>query len=302
MSQIGRRRFVRLKSSRVRAVAAIAAVALLGWVVDNAAAETPVERGAYLVTTIGACGNCHSPRNAAQHVAAGMELSGGFTFDDDVGRVVGPNITPDKEVGIGAWTEMQIVTALRDGARPDGTIIGPPMPIPVYKKLSDDDAAAIAAYLLSLKPIHLSAARTQYKIPLPPSYGPPVTHAEAPTVGDRVAYGGYLATFGHCVLCHTAPGDGQPFDMSRAFAGGRELPEITKPGAVTVSRNITPDPEQGIGRWSDVQIKRALTACVRPDGTQLSHTMPCDWYAKLKPTDLDAIVAFLRTIPSIKAP
>jgi mono/diheme cytochrome c family protein len=282
--------------------AAIGGLALLSFAVGNAVAETAVERGAYLVTTIGACGNCHSPRNAANDVAAGMELSGGFTFDEDVGRVVGPNITPSKEVGIGAWTETQIVTALRDGTRPDGTIIGPPMPIPVYQKLSDDDAAAIAGYLLSLKPIHLSVARTQYKIALPPSYGPPVTHVEAPARSDKVAYGGYLAVFGHCVLCHTAPGGGQPFDMSRAFAGGRELPEVARPGSVTVSRNITPDPEQGIGRWSDAQIKHAMIACVRADGTQLSRTMPCDWYAKLKPADLDAIVAFLHTIPPIKTP
>jgi mono/diheme cytochrome c family protein len=231
-----------------------------------------------------------------------MELSGGFTFDEDTGRVVGPNITPGREVGIGAWTEAQIITALHDGKRPDGTIIGPPMPIAVYQRLSDDDAAAVAAYLLSLKPVHLSVAHTQYKIPLPPDYGSPVTHVEAPARSDKIAYGGYLATFGHCVLCHTAPGGGNPFDMSRAFAGGRELPEVANPGAVTVSRNITNDLEHGIGKWSAPQIKHAMTACIRPDGTQLSRTMPCDWYAKLTPGDLDAIVAFLRTVPPIKTP
>jgi len=105
-----------------------------------AKAETAVERGAYLVTTIGACGNCHSPRDATGRILPGTELSGGFSFDDAVGRVVGPNITPDHETGIGAWTDSQIITALREGHRPDGTIIGPPMPIPVYKELSDGDA------------------------------------------------------------------------------------------------------------------------------------------------------------------
>ena len=78
------------------------------------------------------------------------------------------------------------------------------------------------------------------------------------------------------------------------------MPEVATPGAVTVSRNITSDPEHGIGKWSDAQIKHAMTACVRPDGTQLSRTMPCDWYAKLTQGDLDAIVAFLRTAPPIK--
>jgi len=120
----------------------------------GASAETPVERGAYLVKTVGGCGNCHTPRDAAAKPIAGRELAGGFEFDDPgVGHIVGTNITPDPETGIGNWTEAQIITALRDGKRPDGTLIRPPMPIPVYRQLSDGDAAAIAAYLRSLKPV-----------------------------------------------------------------------------------------------------------------------------------------------------
>jgi mono/diheme cytochrome c family protein len=207
-----------------RACMAAAAIALSACAIGAAVAETPVERGAYLVTTIGSCGNCHSPRDAPGHVAPGKELSGGVEFDEDLGHVVGPNITPDRETGIGAWTEADIITALRDGKRPDGTIIGPPMPIIAYHQLSDKDAAAIAAYLLSIPPIHNPVARTQYKIPLPPSYGPPVTQVAEPARDDKVAYGHYLATFGHCVLCHTAPGGGQLLDLSHAFAGAAHCP------------------------------------------------------------------------------
>jgi mono/diheme cytochrome c family protein len=68
-------------------------------------------------------------------------------------------------------------------------------------------------------------------------------------VWDR-AYGGYLAGFGHCVRCHTPPGDGKPFNMNLAFAGGREFPSFGQIPA-SVSRNITPDPDDGIGKWSD---------------------------------------------------
>jgi mono/diheme cytochrome c family protein len=93
---------MRLRAGLTRIAGATAAVTLLSLSIGTSAAETAIERGAYLVTTIGSCGNCHSPRNAALHLAAGMELSGGFTFDEDIGRVVGANITPDKEVGIGA--------------------------------------------------------------------------------------------------------------------------------------------------------------------------------------------------------
>lgn len=264
-----------------------------------ARAETAVERGAYLVTTIGACGNCHSLRDATGRIAPGTELSGGFSFDDDVGHVVGPNITPDRETGIGAWTYAQIITALREGHRPDGTTIGPPMPIPVYRELSDGDAAAIAAYLRSLSPVRHAVTRTEYKIPLPPSYGPPVTHVAEPKREDKVAYGRYLATFGHCVLCHTAPGGGKPFDMSRAFGGGRQLPDMAHPGATIASRNITSDPQDGIGKWTDEQIRRATTEGVRPDGTKLVSTMPFDWYVNMTGADVDAIVAFVRTVPPV---
>jgi mono/diheme cytochrome c family protein len=281
---------------------AIGAAVFAAGFTATASGETLRERGAYLVNTIAACGNCHTPKDSSGREIVGEALSGGFEFDDPgIGHVVGPNITPDPETGIGTWNEAQIVTALRDGKRPDGTIIGPPMPIPVYRQLSDRDAQAIAAYLRSVMPIRHRVARTRYDIPLPPAYGPPVTHAEAPPPTDRIAYGGYLAgPVGHCVLCHTAPGDGKPFDMDRAYAGGRTLPDFANPGALTVSRDITSDPDDGIGGWTDADIKQAIVAGIRPDGTRLARTMPFDWYARIAPDDLDALVAYLRLLKPVK--
>jgi mono/diheme cytochrome c family protein len=277
----------------------IAFVALLTASIGNAAlAETLLQRGTYLVTTVGACGNCHTPRGPDGKPMANMSLAGGFEFDDgEIGHVIPPNITPDRDTGIGKWTEAQIVAALRDGKRPDGTIIGPPMPIPSYRGLSDQDALAIAVYLKSLKPLHHTVARTQFKVSLPPDYGPPVTHVEASARSDKVAYGGYLAgAVGHCVLCHTPEGGGGPFDMSRAYQGGRELPNFEKPGEFTVSRNITDDPEHGLGKWSDSDIQKAIVTGIRPDGTKLVRTMAFAWYAKISPDDLDDIVAYLRSL------
>jgi len=288
--------------TKMRLATAASCVAILIAATSSAASgETLAERGGYLVTTVGACGNCHTPRDKSGHPIQGMALAGGFEFDDGpIGHVVGPNITSDAETGIGKWSDSQIVTALRDGKRSDGSIIGPPMPIPAYHQLSDQDAAAIAAYL-NVKPVRHVVARTSYKLPLPPDYGPPVTHVDEPVRNDKVAYGGYLAgPVGHCVLCHTPPGDGKPFDMSRAFQGGRELPDFGKPGAETVSRNITAGTEHGVGDWSDAQIKRAITAGVRADGTKLARTMPFDWYARITPADLNAIVAYLRSLPQTK--
>jgi len=97
-------------------------------------------------------------------------------------------------------------------------------------------------------------------------------------------------------LCHTPPGGGKPFDMSLAYLGGRELPDFDHPGGVAVSRNITAGSKHGIGGWTDAQIKRAITDGIRPDGTHLSRTMPFAWYKRIAPADLDAIVAFLRTL------
>jgi len=270
---------------------------LLAALSAGAAAETPRERGAYLVTTVGACGNCHTPKDQAAKAIAGQELSGGVEFDIPPAHVVGPNITPDPETGIGKWSEADIVTALRDGKRPDGSIIGPPMPIEMYRRLSDHDAAAIAAYLKSVKPIRHAVARTQYKVPLPPGYGPPVEHVAEPARANKVAYGEYLAgPVGHCMECHTpfaAPGQ---LDLSRLGYGGQEFPVFGDPNAQTVSRNITTGSRLGIGDWSDAQIKRAITTGVRADGSKLVRTMPFDWYAKIAPADLDAIVAYLRTL------
>jgi hypothetical protein len=70
--------------------------------------------------------------------------------------------------------------------------------------------------------------------------------------------------------------------------------------APSVSRNITSDPEEGIGKWSDNEIKQAITKAIRPDGTKLAGPMPYDWYAKMTPGDLDAIVAFMHRIKPIK--
>ena len=276
---------------------------ILGIVGQMAYAETPIERGSYLVNSIGACGNCHGRDASGNNFYADGSLAGGVSFDtvdpDLPGHVIAQNITPDKDTGIGKWSETDIVFALRNGKRPDGRIIGPPMPIPFYRQLSDQDTTAIAAYLLSARPAKNAVKKSQYTIQLT-EYGSPVTHVDAPSPEDKIAYGAYLVTFGHCVACHTPPGEnGEPLNMTLAFAGGRQLGSIGQISP-SVSRNITSDPDYGLGKWTDDQIKTAITKGVRPDGTKLGGPMAFDWYAKITPGDLDAIVAYLRTIKPVK--
>ena len=107
-------------------------------------------------------------------------------------------------VACGNWTDAQLMVAIRDGKRPDGSLIGPPMPYDMYRGLSDRDTKAIIAYLRSLKPVKNATRKSVYQMPLPPAYGPPVGSIPDVSRTDKVAYGAYLAgPLGHCMECHT---------------------------------------------------------------------------------------------------
>jgi mono/diheme cytochrome c family protein len=177
------------------------------------------------------------------------------------------------------------------------------MPIAAYHDISDSDLTAITKYLRSMKPVRHPVARTQFKTP-PSSQDPTTIHVETVPPQDRLAYGAYLAgPVGHCYGCHTIlRADGSSLDRRWLYAGGRELPNYGDVTRQVVSRNITPDPADGIGKWSDADIKRAITTGIRTDGTRLARTMPSHWYKGIATADLDAIVAFLRTVKPLKMP
>lgn len=285
----------------LRRVAAFAATscAAIAILAPAAAGETPIERGRYLMTSIVACGNCHTPQGPDGPLP-GMELAGGTPIELPGFVAYTSNITPDPETGIGAWTDQQIITAIREGRRPDGTIIGPPMPIGMYRNMSDNDVRAIVAYLRSVPAVRNMVPESRYDFPLPDSYGPPVTGVPEPNRSDKLAYGAYLAgPAGHCMECHTAMVDGH-FDFENGLgAGGFEIPG---PWGVAVSANITPHPTDGIGGWTDQQIKDAITQGVRPNGERLSPPMAFAYYANMTEADLDAIVAYLRSLRPLPDP
>ena len=264
-----------------------------------AGAQTPLERGKYLVETIGACGNCHTPKGPDGRPIAAMAFAGGFVIKEPPFDAVAPNITPDRETGIGAWTDDQIVRAIREGIRPDGSVIGPPMAIELYRGLSDNDARAIVAYLRSLKPIANKVAKSVYRMPLPPNYGPPVGRVADVPRDDKVKYGAYLAgPVGHCIECHT-PLDKGHRDYSRTGQGGHPF---AGPWGVAVSRNITPHKDDGLGAWSDAEIARAIRQGVRRDGARLNPPMDYASYAGISDADMAAIIAYLRALPPLKTP
>jgi mono/diheme cytochrome c family protein len=259
----------------------------------GANAESRLERGRYLMQSIVACGNCHTPQGPDGPMP-GMELAGGLKIEDKPFTAIASNITPNRETGIGKWTDAQIVTAIREGRRPDGSIIGPPMPIGLYRGMSDNDARAIVAYLRSVKPVKNQVAKSEYRIPLPPGYGPPVGKVADVPRTDKLAYGRYLAgPLGHCVECHSPAGpQGAPDLENRLGAGGFSF---FGPWGVSVSTNITP---AGLSKYSDGDLKKVITTGVRPDGSRLKPPMGVAYYARMRPADLDALVAYLRSLPA----
>jgi cytochrome c553 len=263
-----------------------------------AQAQPTVERGRYLVETIAACGNCHTPKGP-QGELPNMALAGGFVFNEQPFTAVASNITPDPETGIGKWTDDQLFLAIREGKRPDGSLIGPPMPFALYRGLADDDVRAMIAYLRTVKPIRNAVAKSTYRMPLPPAYGPPVGEVKAPPRSDKVAYGAYLAgPMGHCTDCHTpAKADHSP-DLSKLGAGGRPF---TGPWGTSVAANITPHKEVGIADWSDAEIARAIRTGVSKDGRKLFPPMAYGYYAGISNDDMAALIAYLRSLPPSRA-
>ena len=273
-------------------VFAAAALVALGWATPAISQDAALlDRGRYLVEVTAACGNCHTPMGP-QGPLPGRYLAGGTVFDEAPFRAVAPNITPDPETGIGRWSDAEIARAIREGKRPDGSAIGPPMPFAFYRGLSDRDVAAMVAYLRSVPPVRSATEPSTYRIALPPAYGPPVG-AVPPPAEDPVARGAYLAgPVAHCLDCHTpmlADGRG---DMDRLGAGGNEY---RGPWGVSRSPNITPHAD-ALGGWSDAEIIRAVTEGISRNGRPLAPPMAFWAYRAISEQDRADLIAFLRSM------
>jgi mono/diheme cytochrome c family protein len=143
--------------TRFGGAAAIGAVAVLAWGLSGPAAadDAQIARGRYLVGIAG-CSDCHTPGGMMGAADMKRYLGGsdvGFSIPGE-GVYVGQNLTPDDETGIGKWTSDDIVTAIRRGKRPDGSELSGVMPSASFARLTDEDAAAIAAFLKSIPPVN----------------------------------------------------------------------------------------------------------------------------------------------------
>jgi mono/diheme cytochrome c family protein len=276
----------------MRRLATMSIAALL--IAGAARAETPVERGGYLVNTIMTCANCHSPKGPPD-VVAGKDFTGGLTWDLPPFTVTAPNITQDKETGIGAWSDADIKKVLRTGLRPNGVRIASIMPTGFYGIIAESDMDAIVAYLRTIKPISHKVADPVYRMASAaqdfPGAEQPYTQA---MLKDPSKRGFYLATIGHCMECHTPLIKGRHDFATDAGKGGMEFPG---PWGISVSRNITSSKAKGLGGWTDAEIKRAITEGIDKDGNKLKGPMGFQYYVHMTDADLDAVIAWVRTLP-----
>jgi hypothetical protein len=265
-----------------------------------------VKKGAYVANVTG-CVLCHTgvgPQgpDMANPFAGGLEVTeempGGMKFDWR-----SSNITPDEETGIGKWTDEQIIAAVREGVRADGSRLSPIMPYMLYNAMSDADAKALVAFLRTQKAV----SRKVERIPLPKAFEamPPQAKA-AGTAWPAEKRGEYLATLMHCAMCHT-PMTPQGPDMKRAFAGGNPMkipPQFKAVGTGTnFSANITSDKETGIGNWTEQQVADAIKMMKRPDAKRPMIGFPMLLYqqtwSQLTDDDVMAVARFIKGIAPI---
>lgn len=275
-----------------------------------------IARGNYLVNSVAMCGVCHTPRVGGNWLGGERTdafLAGGALFDDkEMGlKIMTPNVTQDPETGIGAWSDDEILRAIRDGVRRDGELMWPPMPFAAsaYGSMSDDDARAIVAYLRTSPPVKNKIDREKHlDVPfmakVARSFGamhhPPARGIKAPSPSDQKAHGGYLARIGLCIECHSLTKTGP--DVKENLLGGSKVPLNEPEYGKVWARNLTPDMETGLGKFTADQIKEALKTGRRLDGKPMAPPMSLiiPHVSTWTEEDLDALVVYLKTVPAVK--
>ncbi|CCJ08019.1 c-type cytochrome [Methylocystis sp. SC2] len=284
------------KDSPLRPAAPIALLAFC--LIGPAADAGEIERGRYLVDALAACDNCHTPRGAAGYDFSNRFSGGAQTFSDKSYVVRGSNISPDKDTRVGAWTDAELCAAIIDGVGRKGRL-APVMPSDSYKPLTSSDLDAIIAFLRSATPIRAPLQAPQQRSG---EWAPhPMPGAAAPfdeaSLADKNTRGLYVASLARCLSCHSEEIDGAPDYQDRLGAGGKTFRNAA---GVVVASNITSHPAKGVGAWSDDELKRAITQGVARDGAPLRppmSTLSKAHFSKMSPDDLDALVAWIRTIP-----
>jgi mono/diheme cytochrome c family protein len=277
------------------AMRAATAMLISSALIAPAMAQVPgaVSRGEYLVRA-GGCFSCHT-------APGGVPLAGGRALVTPFGTFYSPNITPDRETGIGAWTDADFVRALRKGLRPDGSNYFPVFPYPSFTGITVEDAVAIKNYLFSLAPRR--QANRPHDVAFPFSWrflqkgwklmfftkGP---FRPVPRWSEATNRGAYLVTaLGHCGECHTPRNPFGAMRHSLWLSGAVDGPD----GQLVP--NITPDAKTGIGDWEESDIAELLTTGATPEETKVTGSMRdvvIDGTRYLTNDDRTAIASYLK--------
>jgi mono/diheme cytochrome c family protein len=253
-----------------------------------------IEKGRYLVSAAD-CVACHSV------APNGARFAGGRPIETPFGNIVSANITPDRETGIGAWTDDQFDNAVRRGIRPNGARLYPAMPYPYYTKMSRGDVLAIRAFLKTLEPVRNPVVTNTLPFPLNIRFAMRVWDAlyfkdeqfkPDPRKSDAWNRGAFLVEGpGHCGACHT-PKNFMGGDKSSEYLHGSYLQGWFAP-------NITNDERTGLGRWSVDDIVEFLKtghsrigAAVGPMAEEVMHAS-----SGMSDSDLKAIATYLKDQP-----
>jgi mono/diheme cytochrome c family protein len=263
---------------------------------DSGVAPDLVKRGEYLARA-GDCFSCHTKEG-------GTPLAGGRQVDTPFGSISSPNITPDKDTGIGDWTDDQFYKLMHDGIDKAGDYVYPVMPFDHYTKVTRDDVMAIKAFLFSVKPVHAPRAESHLAFPFNirtsllawrTLFFHEGTFKPDPHLSDAENRGAYLVEgLGHCGACHTPRDIAMGSDTSEALGGG----EIKGQG--WFAPNISSDVHEGIGAWSQQQLVQYLKEGVAPGRAVVAGPMAEVVHTSLTyltDADLAAIAAYLKVSP-----
>jgi mono/diheme cytochrome c family protein len=273
-------------------------------------------RGAYLVKQVMLCPACHTSRATGNALLeperADAFLGGGDIYaDKTMGTAWVPNLTPDPETGLGAWSDDEILRALRDGVARDGHFLLPLMPFDAYRHASDEDARAVVVYLRTVPPYRQPKPRVANKLTFMQTImfervgvqmHKPVISVDAPAKTDTLAWGRYIAHLGACTECHSLTEKGPRPETDPLYLAGSYL-AFEDPGlGQTYARNLTPDPETGLGNYDAAAIEQALRTGRRLDGRRMAPPMSVliPHLSGLGQEDLGALVAYLKSVPAAR--
>jgi mono/diheme cytochrome c family protein len=260
------------------------------------------EKGRYLATA-GNCASCHTAEG-------GKPFAGGVAFPTDFGTIYSTNITQDAETGIGKWTADDFKKAMRQGVRPDGTHLYPAFPYTAFTALSDEDVAALYAFIKTLAPVSAPAKANTLKFPYDQRALMAVWKALffkdarfVPVAGRAadVNRGAYLVEgLGHCSACHT-PRNFLGAEKMDAFLTGGVYNDAVLPGQVRpwAAVNLTPAPT-GLGAWSAEDIAAYLKTGLSKRATTFGpmNEVVMNSTRHLSDDDIKAIAAYLKALPA----